>query len=107
MLPWLPAMAEDTDMPKAATLLLKALLKPAGTQVSDSEANDSTDQQGTNDAEGIRVSPQGKVEIHVRDLELSTVLEMLSMQSQRNIVASKNVSGKVTANFYGVTFNEA
>lgn len=55
----------------------------------------------------IHVSPQGRVEMHVRDLNLSSVLQMLSMQSQRNIVASKDVGGKVTANLYNVTFEEA
>lgn len=55
----------------------------------------------------ISVSPQGRVEMHVRDLELSTVLQMLSMQSHRNIIATTNASGTVTANLYGVTFEEA
>src|SRR5437762_339891 len=32
---------------------------------------------------------------------------MLSIQSQKNIVTSKNVSAVVTANLYGVTFYEA
>ena len=45
--------------------------------------------------------------MHVRDLDLAGVLQMLSMQSQRNIIASKDVSGKVTANLYNVTFEEA
>jgi len=47
------------------------------------------------------------VEMHVADLELSTVLSMLSVQSRRNIVASRGVSGKVTANLYGVTLSQA
>lgn len=58
-------------------------------------------------APNIHVDKQGRVEMHVRDLGLASVLQMLSMQSQRNIVASKEVSGKVTANLYNVTFDEA
>ncbi len=55
----------------------------------------------------IRMSPRGTVEMHVADLDLSTVLTVLSMQSRRNIVASKSVSGKVTANLYDVTLAQA
>jgi type IV pilus assembly protein PilQ len=50
---------------------------------------------------------QGTVEIHVNDAPLVEVLRMLSMQSQRNIIASKEVRGTVTANLYGVTVREA
>ena len=55
----------------------------------------------------IRVSPDGRVEMHVREQQLSAVLEMLSMYGHRNIIATQNVSGTVTANLYGVTFQEA
>lgn len=55
----------------------------------------------------IQISPQGRVEMHVRDAPLSAVLQMFSIRSQRNIVASKNVEGKVTADLYAVTFEEA
>lgn len=47
------------------------------------------------------------VEMHVKDEDLGNVLAMLSMQSQRNIIASQSVSATVTANLYGVTFYEA
>lgn len=47
------------------------------------------------------------VDLHVNDEDLGKVLEMLSLQSQKNIVASKNVSARVTANLYNVTFFEA
>jgi len=58
-------------------------------------------------AESIRVSSAGTVEMHVANLPLSTVLETLSIQSQRNIIATPNVSGTVTAHLYDVTFEEA
>src|SRR5207237_2384021 len=53
------------------------------------------------------VSDAGTVEIHVNDANLVEVLRMLSLQSQRNIVASKDVRGTVTANLYDVTVREA
>jgi type IV pilus assembly protein PilQ len=49
----------------------------------------------------------GTVEIHVNDANLVEVLRMLSLQSQKNIIASKDVKGTVTANLYSVTVREA
>ncbi len=66
-------------------------------------------------AEGKTVKPgdvkyndtQGTVEMHVNDASIVEVLRMLSTQSQKNIIASKDVRGSVTANLYGVTIKEA
>lgn len=55
----------------------------------------------------VNVDTNGTVEIHVNDANLVEVLRMLSLQSQRNIIASKDVKGTVTANLYGVTVREA
>ena len=55
----------------------------------------------------VRVDDNMTVDLHVKDEDLANVLEMLSIQSQKNIIASKDVSARVTANLYGVTFYEA
>ncbi|GEM_PF-280636 len=55
----------------------------------------------------VRVNDSLVVDLHVNDEDLTNVLQMLSIQSQRNIVASNNVSAKVKADLYGVTFYEA
>ncbi|MDB5332742.1 MAG: pilQ, partial [Phycisphaerales bacterium] len=55
----------------------------------------------------VNVSDLGTVEIHVNDAALVEVLRMLSLQSQKNIVASKDVRGTITANLYDVTVREA
>ncbi len=55
----------------------------------------------------VNVSEAGTVEIHVNDANLVEVLRMLSLQSQRNIIASKDVHGTVTANLYDVTVQQA
>ena len=55
----------------------------------------------------VSVSDAGTVEIHVNDANLVEVLRMLSLQSQKNIVASKEVHGTITANLYDVTVREA
>lgn len=55
----------------------------------------------------VNVSDAGLVEIHVNDANLGEVLRMLSAQLERNIMASKEVRGTVTANLYDVTVKEA
>jgi type IV pilus assembly protein PilQ len=47
-------------------------------------------------------------EFHMRDADLRGVLELLSRQSRVNIIATKEISGKVPAvDLYSVTFEEA
>jgi type IV pilus assembly protein PilQ len=55
----------------------------------------------------VSVSETGAVEIHVNDTNVLEVLRLLSLQSRKNIIASKNVTGSVTANLYNVTVHEA
>jgi len=55
----------------------------------------------------VNVDDAQIVDLHVKDEDLANVLEMLSIQSQKNIIASKEVQARVTANLYGVTFYEA
>lgn len=56
---------------------------------------------------GVNVSEYMTVDIFVQDEDLANVLQMLSLQSRRNIVASREVSASVSANLYSVTFYEA
>lgn len=133
LLPWLvlalaaiglPAMGQDAPEPQpepqAPSLLdvlgkaAKAAVGVAATTAPAEEVSDETAAVEVTPVSAepveppdIRVSPQGRVEMHVRELDLASVLQMLSIQSHRNIVASKDVSGKVTANLYNVTFEEA
>ena len=55
----------------------------------------------------VTVSDNDKVEMHVNDANLLEVLRLLSLQAHRNIIASKDVAGTVTANLYNVTLLEA
>lgn len=59
------------------------------------------------DESDVDVTDYGTVNLTVKDTDLSTVLEMLSIESQKNIITSKSVSATVTANLYDVTFYEA
>src|SRR5688572_225621 len=74
------------------------------------EASPTTQPSGEGEsvtAQQVNVSDLGTVEIHVSDASLAEVLKMLSLQSQKNIIASKDVRGTVTANLYNVTIKEA
>jgi type IV pilus assembly protein PilQ len=55
----------------------------------------------------VAVTEAGRLEVHVRDTAITTVLEMLSYQARSNIVASTSVQGTVSANLYGLTLGEA
>ncbi len=55
----------------------------------------------------VKVSEHLTVDLHVQDEELANVLQILSLQSQKNILVSGDVSATVNANLYNVTFYEA
>jgi type IV pilus assembly protein PilQ len=55
----------------------------------------------------VNVDDNNLVDLHVANEDLAVVLELLAIQSQKNIIASKNVSARVTANLYRVTFFDA
>ncbi|MBT8485404.1 MAG: hypothetical protein HKO59_06085 [Phycisphaerales bacterium] len=55
----------------------------------------------------VAVTEYGTVTLAVQDTDLAQVLEMLSIQSQKNIITSKNVSATISANLYDVTFHQA
>jgi type IV pilus assembly protein PilQ len=60
-----------------------------------------------NDGISIAVSAADRVELHVADAPLASVLRILSTQSQRNIIASPAVKGTVTADLFDVEFHKA
>jgi type IV pilus assembly protein PilQ len=108
--------AQDADPMSVQTLLtrLATATAPAEAQMPEVPALEAPPDQPPmaepaepEEPPDIHISPQGRVEMHVRSLDLASVLQMLSLQSQRNIVASQKVSGTVTANLYNVTFEEA
>lgn len=88
---------------------------------SSDPANDANNEQGNGEVvelfesdddddatqQRIEVGSFGQIDLQVKDLDVTDVLRLLSMQSKKNIIASRNVSGKVSANLYGVDFYEA
>ncbi len=100
-------------MPKRSICTMVALLVVASTALAQTPIN-HTPENASKEADlpngakpEISISDRGRVRLHVADVDLSTVLTLLSVQSQRNIITSPNVSGKVTAHLYDVSFDEA
>lgn len=73
---------------------------------SDADAK-AADPRKLPEGQTVAVGSLGQIDLHVKDLELTQVLQLLSIQSQRNIVATKGVSGSISADLYGVDFFEA
>lgn len=103
-----------------ATPAIQALAQPVPgfNDAADSSLNESipdeteiskADPSGTADEseDNVEVSSFLTVDLHVQDTDLANVLKMLSLQSQKNIIVSRNVSATVTADLYDVTFYEA
>ncbi len=81
-----------------AALLTTLALAPQAAAQNEADAAPS---------EGVEASEFQTFDIFVQDEDITNVLKMLSLQSQRNIVASRDVTGTVSANLYGATFYEA
>ncbi|MGD9691805.1 MAG: type II secretion system protein GspD [Phycisphaerales bacterium] len=55
----------------------------------------------------VKVSEHLTVDMQLNDESLANVLQMLAIQSQRNIIAGKDINATITASIYGATFFEA
>ena len=82
----------------------------------------SSQDRGDNDADGpvelfdeqeavgegaVEIDESGTFDIHVKDLEISQVLQLLSIQAERNIIATRDVDGKISADLFDVDFYQA
>ncbi len=83
----------------------------ASSMVSDRSAQEQSKRKVGQDPQAvagdIKVSADQIVDLHIKDEDLTRVLELLAIQSQRNIIPTKSVNARVSANLYGVTFYEA
>ena len=96
------------DVAPAADTTAPATPKAAVDPFAQTTVIDATNAGGSvTDNDVAYDNAAGTVEIHVNDANLVEVLRMLSLQSQKNIIASKDVKGTVTANLYSVTVREA
>ncbi len=99
--------AEPANGAKGAGTEVKLLDETAGPGAAKAAEAEKVSEGTPVAASQVNVSDAGTVEIHVNDANLVEVLRMLSLQSQKNIIASKDVRGSVTANLYNVTIREA
>jgi type IV pilus assembly protein PilQ len=99
-------LAGQTNQGKNTGQEVRLLEETAGPVAGD-KGGDKPAQGTSASAPQVNVSDAGTVEIHVNEANLVEVLRMLSLQSQKNIIASKEVRGTVTANLYNVTIKEA
>ena len=124
-LQWLNRIAKDqATWSKAALAVALAMFVTAGALAADPESAPATGPVVTSEAptpearkpetvparddgETVKVIQTGVFDIHARDTDLRAVLTLLSNQGRKNIVATKEVGGKVSADLYGVTFKEA
>ncbi len=91
----------------AGSICAAWLVAAAGaSQAIAQQGRDPFNQASAPDSE-VTVSEYMTVDLHVQDEDLVNVLQMLSLQSERNIVVSDDVSRTVSANLYNVTFFEA
>jgi type IV pilus assembly protein PilQ len=79
----------------------------AGQDMPETEPVNTGEKPDLPKGQGVDVSSFGKIDLHVKDLKLTKVLQLLSIQAKKNIVASKKVSGSVSADLYNVDFYEA
>ncbi|HUU93365.1 MAG TPA: hypothetical protein VM238_19395 [Phycisphaerae bacterium] len=80
--------------------------KPGEGKTADSPTADAARPTGTGTATTVPAG-EGRIELHIKGDDLTNVLELLSQQYQLNIVASKGATGKVSADLYNVTVEEA
>jgi type IV pilus secretin PilQ/predicted competence protein len=97
------ARAQELDS-RVQGMMQDMLAAPAGDQPDEPE-RESTPTSLTDTQ--LAVSDAGTVTLNVVDLPLTTVLRVLSLETNRNIVSTPSVSGTVTASLHNVTFEEA
>lgn len=114
-----PAIAQDSGEDPGAFGLLQAFAQQSADATEELESGDnsiagepadtaSTDETDISDLTGeVEVSEYDLVDLHVNNEDLGNILQLLSIQSQRNIISSNTVQATITADLYGVTFYEA
>ena len=104
-LPSLKSLLMAASCGLACSLTGAAYAQPAAG--GDAATTGLFDENADLEGQDVKQDALGQIDITVKDLEIAKVLQLLSIQSQRNIVASRNVSGTVSADLYGVSFHEA
>jgi type IV pilus assembly protein PilQ len=86
-------------------LCLLAIAAPAWSESADQSLTAAV--VGALAPDEVRLGETGLLDVHVRDMEIASLLEMLSYQARANIVTSTSVTGRVSANLYAVNLEQA
>ncbi len=82
------------------TVLAIHILAPAHAQQPEADASQPIDT-------ALKVSGDGNIELHVVDMPLANVLQMLNVYARRNIITTPSVQGTVSVDLYDATFEQA
>ncbi|MFN7429539.1 MAG: hypothetical protein ACK5TP_03045, partial [bacterium] len=91
-----PALGQANGMALASAGSAKPVASPAGPA-------ESLDADGPR----VKMDEHSTVELHVKNEDLANVLQLLGFEAKRNIIVTKNVSAKISADLYSATFYEA
>ncbi len=97
-----PATAPAQTPRKSASPGLPRAAKPAVAAAPKADPNAPAKERAS-----VALTRPGTFEIHVRGDDLRGVLQLLSVQGNRNIICTKDIQGTVTIDLYGVTFEQA
>jgi len=100
-----PLAAAAQEVEQRAAEMMQDMLASPQRDAADERAR-GAEPTSLTDAE-LAVSDAGTVTLNVVDLPLATVLRVLSLETNRNIIATPSVTGSVTASLSNVTFEEA
>ena len=100
---------DDPNRPADQLVPVDSSMTPAADEletVDNRRTCDTTQSDGPVEPD-VSMTKFGTVDLAVQDADLSKILEMLSVQSRKNIIAGRDVVATVSANLYDVTFHEA
>mgnify|MGYP001208639268 CR=1 FL=1 len=102
---------DDPNLPADQLEATDATIQPPADEIGmadESEVARPVESESTDGEQSdVSMSRFGTVDLAVQDGDLSKILEMLSIQSRKNIIAGRDVAATVTANLYDVSFHEA
>jgi type IV pilus assembly protein PilQ len=92
----------------AALLAVPALAQDAPAVEVEAEEVELFEGDANDKGQTVELTETGEIDLHVKELEITKVLQLLSIQGQKNIIASRGVeNAKVSADLYKVSFEEA
>lgn len=102
-----PLAAWSQDLPPEVQQMLdRTVLAEDDSSAGDEQPSERERPVSVEDAT-VEVSATGTITLNVVDLPLTTVLRVLALETNRNIVATPNVRGTVTASLHDVSFEQA